>query len=196
MGRWPAFFVRRVTRKRGEGCGARRRTTIQRDAVKTVEAVIAPSLEAMGYGLVRVLIGAGRRPTLQVMAERLDGQAMTVEDCAEISRAVSALLDVDDPLAGPYTLEVSSPGLDRPLMRREDYVRFAGRDAKVETREALEGRKRFTGRIAGLDGNSVRLATAEGEVAIALDDIAKAKLLITDELLAADKRRQRQAEKL
>jgi ribosome maturation factor RimP len=176
--------------------GARRRTAIQRDATKTVEAVITPSLEAMGYSLVRVLIGAGRRPTLQVMAERLDDQPMTVEDCADISRAVSALLDVEDPLAGPYLLEVSSPGLDRPLTRREDYARFAGREAKLETRAPLDGRKRFTGRLVALDGEVVRLATAEGEVVIPLADVAKAKLAITEELLTADKRRQRQAEKL
>jgi ribosome maturation factor RimP len=171
-----------------------RRTTIA-DVKKTVEAVITPSLEAMGYGVVRVLIGTGRRPTLQVMAERLDEQAMTVEDCAEISRAVSALLDVEDPFDGTYTLEVSSPGIDRPLTKREDYLRFTGRDAKLETREPLDGRKRFTGRLAGVEDEAVRLVTADGELAIPLADIAKAKLAITDELLASDMRRQRQAAK-
>ena len=158
--------------------------------------MITPSLEAMGYGVVRVLVGGGRRPTLQVMAERLDEQAMTVEDCAEISRAVSALLDVEDPIQGPYMLEVSSPGIDRPLTKREDYLRFVGRDAKLETREPIDGRKRFTGRLAGVEEESVRLVTADGTMAIPLGDIAKAKLAITDELLAADKRRQRQAEKI
>lgn len=177
-----------------DNAGAWRRTAIA-DAKKTVEAVITPSLEAMGYGVVRVLISAGRRPTLQVMAERLDERAMTVDDCAEISRAVSALLDVEDPFDGPYTLEVSSPGIDRPLTKREDFIRFAGRDAKLETREAIGGRKRFTGRLAGVDGEAVRLVTAGGEIAIPLAEITKAKLAITEELLVSDMRRQRQAAK-
>ena len=170
--------------------------TTQKDATRGIEAIIAPSLEAMGYSLVRTQIGAGRRPVLQIMAERLDGNPMTVDDCAEISRAVSALLDVEDPIPGAFTLEVSSPGLDRPLTRRADYTRFAGQEAKVETRMPIEGRKRFKGRLLGLDGEAVKLATAEGEAAIPLADIAKAKLVITEELLAADKRRHRQSEKM
>jgi ribosome maturation factor RimP len=169
---------------------------IQRDLAREIETMIAPSLEAMGYTVVRVLIGGGHRPTLQILAERSNEQAMTVDDCAQISRAVSALLDVEDPFPGAFTLEVSSPGLDRPLTRPQDYVRFAGQEAKVETRLPIDGRKRFSGRLLGLAGDRVRLATVEGETSIALTDIAKAKLVITDELLAADKRRQREAEKI
>jgi ribosome maturation factor RimP len=168
--------------------------TAQKDTTREIEAIIAPSLEAMGYSLVRTQIGAGRRPVLQIMAEPRDERAMTVDDCADISRAVSALLDVEDPIPGAFTLEVSSPGLDRPLTRREDYARFAGQEAKLETRLPVDGRKRFKGRLLGLDGEAVKLSTAEGEAAIPLADIAKAKLVITDELLAADKRRQRQRE--
>lgn len=169
--------------------------TAQKDTTREIEAIIAPSLEAMGYALVRTQIGAGRRPVLQIMAERADDQPMTVEDCADISRAVSALLDVEDPLPGAFTLEVSSPGLDRPLTRRQDYERFAGYEAKVETRLPIDGRKRFKGRLLGLEGEAVRLATQEGEAVLPLADVARAKLVITDELLAADKRRQRETEK-
>ncbi len=114
-----------------------------------IARIIEPSLEAMGYRLVRVALTGSQRPTLQVMAERGDEAAMSVEDCAEISRSISALLDVADPIAGTYTLEVSSPGIDRPLVRPEDYDRFAGFAARIELHEPLDGRKRFHGRLLG-----------------------------------------------
>ncbi len=170
--------------------------TAQRDMSGEIEVMIAPSLEAMGYRLVRVLVAGGRRPTLQIMAERDDERPMTTDDCAEISRAVSALLDVEDPFPGPYTLEVSSPGLDRPLTRPQDYVRFAGSAARLETRLPINGRRRFKGTLLGLEGESVRLSTDAGEAAIPLAEIARAKLMITEELLAADRRRRRQTDKL
>src|SRR5579875_2947076 len=107
-----------------------------------IAALIEPSLSAMGYRLVRVMLTGGRRATLQVMAERRDEVPMSVEDCAEISRAVSALLDVADPIAGSYILEVSSPGVDRPLVEKADYDRFAGFEAKIELNEPLAGRRR------------------------------------------------------
>ena len=151
--------------------------------------LIAPTLEAMGYALVRILVSGRHAPTVQVMAERLDGQPMSVEACAEISRALSALLDVEDPIAGTYTLEVSSPGLDRPLVKAADFDRFRGRAAKIETRGSQDGRRRFKGRRAGVSGGEVRLETPEGPVTIALDDIARAKLVIDDELLKASLRR-------
>lgn len=157
-----------------------------------IERMIAPSLAAMGYDIVRVLLTGGQRPTLQVMAERADGQDMSVDDCAEISRAVSALLDVEDPIAGAYTLEVSSPGIDRPLTRPADFQRFAGFEARVETRQPVEGRKRFRGRLLGLEGDSVRIATPEGEAALPVDDILRAKLVLTDELIAATDKRKKQ----
>ena len=150
-----------------------------------VERLIAPSLAAMGYGIVRVQISGAKRATLQIMAERQDLTAMTVDDCAQISRAVGAILDVDDPIAGPFVLEVSSPGIDRPLTRREDFDRFAGFEAKLETRLPVDGRRRFRGRLLGLDGPLVRLATDGGEIELPLATLAKARLLLTDELVAA-----------
>jgi ribosome maturation factor RimP len=148
-----------------------------------IAPIIEPSLEAMGYRLVRVAFLGARRDTLQIMAERLDDAPMTVEDCTEISRLVSALLDVADPIDGAYMLEVSSPGLDRPLTRPEDYDRFAGFEAKVELGQPLDGRKRFRGRLLGRAGDHIRLRGETGEVALPFGDIAKAKLVITDDLL-------------
>ena len=140
----------------------------------------------MGYELVRVHFGGGSgRPTLQIMAERIDSVAMTVEDCAEISRNVSALLDVEDPLESAYLLEISSPGIDRPLVRPQDYERFAGFEARLELARPVEGRKRFRGRIGELADGSVRIIEQDGEVRLPLDQIAKARLVLTDELLAA-----------
>lgn len=147
--------------------------------------IIEPSLEAMGYRLVRVAFLGAKRATLQIMAERLDGAPMTVDDCTEISRSVSALLDVADPIAEAYMLEVSSPGIDRPLTRAEDYDRFAGFEARVELGRPLDGRKRFRGRILGRAEDYVRLVAETGEVMLPLADIAKAKLVITDDLLKA-----------
>ena len=150
-----------------------------------IEAMIAPSLEAMGYRVVRVAMTGGRRATLQIMAERSDDKAMTVEDCADISRTVSALLDVADPIDAPYQLEVSSPGIDRPLVRREDFARFAGFEAKVDLNAPLDGRKRFRGRLLGVEGDTVRLLVDGAPVELPLAAIARAKLVLTDELLAA-----------
>ena len=150
-----------------------------------IEAIIAPSLEAMGYRLVRVAVTGGRRATLQVMAERADDRAMTVEDCADISRTVSALLDVADPIAGAYTLEVSSPGIDRPLVRREDFARFAGFEAKIELAAPRDGRRRFRGRLLGVEGDAVRMLVDAAEIELPLASVTRAKLVLTDELLAA-----------
>jgi ribosome maturation factor RimP len=155
------------------------------DKAATVERVIAPSLQAMGYEVVRVQLMGAHRPVLQIMIERTDRQTLGVEDCAEVSRAVSALLDVEDPIAGSYTLEVSSPGIDRPLIRPEDFTRFAGFEAKLETRAPVDGRKRFRGRLMGLEGDRVRIATAEGESLLPLGEVQRAKLVLTDELIAA-----------
>jgi ribosome maturation factor RimP len=112
---------------------------------------------------------------------------MTVEDCETISRAISAKLDVEDPLPDAYTLEVSSPGIDRPLVRPADYARFAGHVAKVESREPVAGQRRFTGRILAADATALRLATETGEVELPIADISRAKLVLTDELLRAAK---------
>jgi len=150
-----------------------------------IAQAIGPPLEAMGYRLVRVVITSGRRATLQVMAERLDNEPMKVEDCAQISHSVSALLDVEDPIAGAYMLEISSPGIDRPLVRAEDYDRFSGFEAKIELGRPINGRKRFRGRLLGTSGRNVRLATEMGEAEFPFDAVARAKLVLTDSLIAA-----------
>ena len=149
-----------------------------------IAGIIEPSLDAMGYRLVRVAVLGAGRATLQIMAERRDDASMTVDDCADISRSVSALLDVADPIASAYTLEVSSPGIDRPLVRPEDYDRFAGFEARIEVSRPISGRKRFRGRLLGRSGDTVRLIAEAGEVEVPLSAIARAKLVLTDDLLA------------
>ena len=153
--------------------------------------LIEPTLNDMGFELVRVLLHGNQRPTLQVMAERADRAPMTVEHCAEISRAVSAVLDVADPIASAYRLEVTSPGLDRPLTRRADFDRFRGFEARVETEVPIEGRRRFRGRLLGLVDDQLRLQLEGGEQAIPYDGIKRAKLIVTDEVLAAAAAEQR-----
>jgi ribosome maturation factor RimP len=148
----------------------------------------------MGFELVRVLVAGNQRPTLQIMVERGDQTPMTVEHCAEASHAVSALLDVADPIAGAYRLELTSPGIDRPLVRRADYERFVGLEARLETALPIDGRRRFRGRLVGLADDRVRLALPDGERAIPFDAIKKARLVLTDELLAAA-RTERQMER-
>jgi len=151
-----------------------------------IEGLIAPAAAAMGLDIVRVLLSGSRRARLQIMAERADGSSMNVDDCARLSRAISAILDVEDPIAGPYELEVGTPGIDRPLTRLADFARFAGFTAKLESvATAADGRRRWIGRLLGLDGDRVRLATDDGEVAVPFADVAKAKLVLTDELIAA-----------
>ncbi len=143
-----------------------------------IAETIEPALAAMGYEIVRVQLGGGRRsPTLQIMCDRLDGQGLTLDDCAEISRLASAVLDVEDPIAGEYTLEVSSPGLDRPLTRPKDFDRFAGCEARIELSLPVDGRKRFRGVLRGLEGETVLLETGDGPCRLALPDIEKARLI-------------------
>lgn len=153
--------------------------------MERIAGLIEPTLRAMGFELVRVMSTGGRRPTLQVMAERLDRAGMTVDDCAEISRAVSMILDVEDPIKEAFQLEVSSPGIDRPLIKPEDFERFTGFEARVETDRLIEGQKKFKGRLLGLKDEAVRLALPEGERSIPFASIRKAKLVLTDDLLAA-----------
>lgn len=155
------------------------------DASGRIAEIIAPSVEAMGYEIVRVQMSGGQRAVLQIMAERTDGAPMTVEDCADISRSVSALLDVADPISGPYTLEVSSPGIDRPLVRPKDFERFAGFEAKLETRVPVDGRKRYKGRLRGLDGDDVVIDTEHGSARVPVEAIHRAKLVLTDDLIRA-----------
>lgn len=155
-----------------------------------VESLIAPTVESMGYAVVRVRLSGTRTPTLQVMVERTDGRAMTVDDCAAVSRAVSPALDVADPIGGPYSLEVSSPGIDRPLVRPGDYARFRGFEAKLETAEAVGGRKRFRGRLLGYADAVVQIDTgaAGGVVEVPFAAIRAAKLVVTDRRIAGGTR--------
>jgi ribosome maturation factor RimP len=156
------------------------------DATDRIARLITPTLDGMGYELVRVQLTGGKgRQTLQIMAERQDRAGMKVDDCADISRAVSALLDVEDPLPGAYELEVSSPGIDRPLTRLDDYRRFAGFEARIELLAPVEGRKRFRGRLKGVAGDRVTIETEEGETDLPFGSIQRAKLVLTDDLLAA-----------
>ena len=151
-----------------------------------IERLVTPALEAMGFMVVRVKLTGRPEKTLQIMVEPEDGSTVTVDECGKISRAVSALLDVEDPVRGAYNLEISSPGIDRPLVKRCDFERFAGHVAKIETRRPRQGRKRFRGRLLGLDGDDVRIDVEGGEVAvIPLAEIAAAKLVLTDALIAA-----------
>jgi ribosome maturation factor RimP len=153
-----------------------------------IEDDIVSMLEAMGFDLVRLLLIGSQNPRLQLMAEPSNGDLMTVEHCEEISRALSALLDVEDPISESFTLEVSSAGVDRPLTRLVDFERFKGFKAKVETRFLVEGRRRFSGTLGGVeDGDKVRIATEEGEAVVSFSDMAKAKLIATDDLFEAAK---------
>lgn len=147
--------------------------------------MIAPALGEMGYDLVRVRLLGGQPPRLQVMAERRDEADMTVEDCAGISHAISALLDAEDPIDDAYLLEVSSPGIDRPLTRLGDFARFSGFEAKIELQRVIDGRRRFRGRLLGVEGESVLLRMDGQSVSLPFAEIGDAKLVMTDDLLAA-----------
>ena len=155
-----------------------------------VAGIIEPVLNSAGYKLVRVRLSGMNGLTLQIMAERADG-TMTVEDCEEVSRMLSPLLDVEDPIDRAYHLEVSSPGIDRPLVRLSDFAKWRGHVAKIETSVMVEGRKRFRGTITGLTGDSVTIEADKGSYGdsmsanIPLDAISEARLILTDELIRA-----------
>lgn len=160
------------------------------DVESRITRLIEQSLAAMGFNLVRVRLMGRDHATLQIMAERADQSEMTVDDCAKISRHVSALLDVEDPIRGAYDLEVSSPGIDRPLVRMEDFERFAGNEVRVETARTIEGQKRFRGRLMGLSGTTVLVDCDGAEARIPFEDVYRAKLVLTDELVAKAMNRQ------
>ena len=149
---------------------------------KRLAEIVQPVIEDMGFELVRIRLMSGETPTLQIMAERPQG-GIEVDDCAEISTAVSAVLDVEDPILDAYTLEVSSPGIDRPLTRLKDFETYEGYEARVETAEMIDGRKRFKGVLAGIEGNEVLINLDEGTVGLDFDWLADAKLVLTDELI-------------
>ena len=151
-----------------------------------IVGAIAPSVEALGYELVRVAVLGRERPTVQIMADRADGAPIGVGDCEAISQAISPVLDVADLIPGIWTLEVSSPGIDRPLTRVKDWNRFAGHLARAEMSIPLEGRRRISGVVLGADESHARMRLDDGvELALPLDDIRRAKLVLTDALIAA-----------
>ena len=160
------------------------------DQATLIGTLLEPSLNALGYDLVRVHLSGGENLRLQIMAERIDRREMTVEDCADISRNVSALLDVEDPIKNRYTLEVSSPGIDRPLVRLEDFDRFAGFEARIECAQPVDGRRKFRGQLLGVEAGDVRIDVDGTTCAIPFDDIHRAKLILTDELIAASQNTQ------
>lgn len=144
--------------------------------------IITPVIEDMGFELVRVRLMGGKYHTLQIMVERPEG-GIEVDECGQISTALSATLDVEDPLAEAYTLEVSSPGIDRPLTRLKDFETFEGYEARIETNDLIDGRKRFKGVLAGVDGTEVLINVDEGTIGLQFDWLADAKLILTDDLI-------------
>jgi ribosome maturation factor RimP len=174
------------------------RLIIEQGVAARVAAIATPVLTALGYRLVRVRVSATSGCTVQIMAERPDG-TMLIEDCEAASRALSPVFDVEDPIDTEYRLEVSSPGIDRPLVRRSDFERHAGHEMKVEMAVAREGRKRFRGVLLGVVGEAARLRrkdAAEGEeadVLLPMADMAEARLVLTDELVRESLRRGKQA---
>tara|TARA_B110000902_G_scaffold38166_1_gene40450 strand:- start:10067 stop:10669 length:603 start_codon:yes stop_codon:yes gene_type:complete len=153
--------------------------------------IITPVIEDLGYELVRVRLMSGKNTILQIMADKPEG-GIEVDDCAKISTAVGATLDVEDPIVDEYALEVSSPGIDRPLTRLKDFENFEGYEAKIETTELIDGRRRFKGQLAGIDGSDVLINVEEGTIGLQFDWLSDAKLVLTDELIA-EMLRQRKA---
>ncbi|MCX7558288.1 ribosome maturation factor RimP [Sulfitobacter sp. F26204] len=144
--------------------------------------IITPVIEDMGFELVRVRLMSGKETILQVMADRPEG-GIEVDELGQISQALSAVLDVEDPIVEEYNLEVSSPGIDRPLTRLKDFDMFEGYEAKIETEELIDGRRRFKGELAGVEGDEVLINLAEGTVGLKFDWLSDAKLVLTDELI-------------
>ena len=159
--------------------------------ISAIAHLIAPAAERLGFTLVRVaMIGGTSDPTLQVMAERPDTRQLTIDDCAQLSRAISEIVDAEaeagrDPIDGAYRLEVSSPGIDRPLTRRTDFADWAGHEARIKLTEPLDGARQLSGVIDGIDGDTITLATPKGARAIPFGQVASAKLLLTDKLINA-----------
>lgn len=176
VGLRPAFFV--AGRPNAVG-------SVMTNPKDRVREVVEPAIEAMGYEIVRVHLAQTQRPTLQIMVDRKDGETVGVDDCAEVSRAVSAILDVEDPIPTAFTLEVSSPGIDRPLTRLKDFERWAGFEARIELEAPIDGRRRLKGRLTGVSGGTVMIETEQGEARVPFDAIQKAKLVLTNDLIAA-----------
>src|SRR5262249_50664300 len=176
------------------------RLVVEPGVAARVSAVAGPVLQQLGYRLVRVRVSGEAGCTVQIMAERPDG-SMQIEDCEAVSRALSPVLDIADPIDRAYRLEISSPGIDRPLVRRSDFERHTGHLVKIEMAVAHQGRKRFRGVLAGVEGGAVRLhrddapAGEDADILLTMEDIAEARLVLTDELIAESMRRGKAAER-
>ena len=180
--------------------GEERRLIVEPGLAARVAVIAEPVLEALGYRLVRVRITGSDGCTVQIMAEKPDG-TMLIEDCETVSRTLSPVFDETDPMDRAYRLEISSPGIDRPLVRRSDFSRYANNAARIEMNVAAHGRKRFRGMLLGVEGDCARLRRDDAkpgepdEVLLPIEDMADAKLVLTDELIAASLRRGKQAER-
>jgi ribosome maturation factor RimP len=180
--------------------GAEKRLIVEPGLAARVAAIVEPVLENLGYRLVRVRVSGSEGCTVQVMAERPDG-SMLIEDCEICSRALSPVLDASDPIDRAYRLEMSSPGIDRPLVRQSDFERYAGNAVKIEMAVAAHGRKRFKGQLLGAEGHLARIqredapAGEPADVMLPIEDMAEAKLVLTDALIAESLRRGKQAER-
>ena len=159
-----------------------------------VVALIEPTAATLGFRIVRVRLSGQRRKRLQIMAERFSDGQMSVEDCSRLSRALSPVFDLEDPIQGEFDLEISSPGIDRPLMSIEDFARFVGHEAKLETAAMTDGRRRYKGRITGVEGDVIILATDQGEARLHFAALSDARLVLTDKLIEEDLKRARAAE--
>lgn len=144
--------------------------------------IVTPVIEDLGYELVRLRLMGGKTPTLQIMADKPDG-GIEVDDCAKISTEISAVLDVEDPIEDEYALEVSSPGIDRPLTRLKDFDAWAGYEVKLETTELIEGQRRFKGEIVGIEGDEVLVNIDQGTIGLKFEWLSDAKLVLTDDLI-------------
>lgn len=151
-----------------------------------IAELISESVTSIGFEIVRIRFIEGRRKTLQIMIDHLDGSMITAKDCARVSRQVSAILDVEDPITGEYDLELSSPGIDRPLVRTKDFEQYKGHETKISMSAPVDGRKHFKGKLLGIANGVVQLQTDVNAIIVALnfDDIASAKLILTDALIA------------
>ncbi len=154
------------------------------DLPEQIEKIIGPIVDELGFDIVRVMLSGKQQQRLQVMAETKDGSPMTAGYCVTLSHAISAALDVEDPIETAYDLEVSSPGLDRPLVRLTDFERFLGFEARVELNRPIDGQRKYIGRLLGVEDGTIRLRADGADVVVPLGDVRRAKLVITDDLLA------------
>lgn len=159
-----------------------------------VVALIEPTAATLGFRIVRVRLSGQRRKLLQIMAERLSDGLMSIDDCTRLSRALSPVFDLEDPIQGEFDLQISSPGIDRPLISIEDFERFIGHEAKIETAVMTDGRRRYKGVIQGVEGDVIVLATEQGETRLHFAALSEARLVLTDKLIEEDLKRARAAE--